>query len=265
MGNDDHAFIDYDLEFLEDGIKNLSLENKEWMLSYFISCFPETISTLYGRNEYEIKGKCITSNIIQPAACQIFNRSFLKFFFFDSDLGDIPMRRTDHLLCNWYPTYNKLKFPIKSGINIPPVKTYGPLREMVKHFDAYTHVGVPLEICPKMYIPDGFFDNDIKINCYNNTKSKFVNLNPLNKYFRFQDPSGCDEKKVLEDIPIFWKNRISEVIINDNIDKNHLLEARNDYHKQLITVPHSRYYQTNNIGDGVLNLPENIIEMGYRK
>ena len=72
------------------------------------------------------------------------------------------------------------------------------------------------------------------------------------KYYKL----GLDHfinKKLLEDLPLFWKDKIS--IIEDNSDQSKiadLVNARNLNHKNLITA-------------SCLNLEEKYIKIGYRK
>ena len=67
--------------------------------------------------------------------------------------------------------------------------------------------------CPAIEIPQGFFDNNIKIDYgfdERNVDITVTNLNPkINSYFA-ENIKGIDYKWTTEDIPDFWKSRISK-------------------------------------------------------
>lgn len=243
-GNDDHVFIDYDLTSIYEGIKLLKNEPDDQINSIGISHWPEGIGHVYPRGFID-RGIFWEREHLCPMAIRITNNKFFEHLFFNLQLGDGHFRRTDHLLTNVYPDLGYFAFPsIKSN---PKVKTFLPIKgEMIRHFDAYSeHAHIPFEICPPLKIPNGFFKNDIKINYCGKPKENFYNINPLGG-------EGIDDQKLLEDLPLFWKDKIS--IIEDNSDqykKEDLINARNLNHKKLMTVSCS-------------NLEEKYIKIGYR-
>lgn len=86
---------------------------------------------------------------------------------------------------------------------------------------------LPSDIVPPLFIPAGFFEKKIKIRYgYSDYKKGWVNINPLIEKYSFEDSSGADLKILLEEIPLFWKKRISCLDINKNIDCKKLEEAR---------------------------------------
>jgi hypothetical protein len=87
-----------------------------------------------------------------------------------------------------------------------------PKYEFCRHYDGYMHVA---EKVPPLFIPHGFFESNIKIRYgYDLPKEGYIHINPLAEKFSYQSSDGTDLKIVLEDIPQFWKNRISELDIN---------------------------------------------------
>jgi tetratricopeptide (TPR) repeat protein len=95
--------------------------------------------------------------------------------------------------------------------------------------EGYSNCGLHRNTYPDTIIPKGFFDNQIKISYgFNERIPGYVHINPLIKNYATVDPKGVDYRCVLEDLPLFWKDRISEVKIADNIDENLMLKARND-------------------------------------
>jgi hypothetical protein len=244
-GNDDHVFIDYDLTSIYEGIKLLKNEPDDQINNIAISHWPEAIGHVYPRGFID-RGIFWEREILCPIAIKITNNKFFEHLFFNLQLGDRHFRRTDHILINIYPDLGDFAAP--STKPHPKMKTFFPIKgEMVRHFDAYNiYVNIPHSICPPLKIPNGFFKNDIKINYCGKPKENFYNINPLGG-------EGIDDQKLLEDLPLFWKDKIS--IIEDNSDQSKiadLVNARNLNHKNLITA-------------SCLNLEEKYIKIGYRK
>lgn len=87
-----------------------------------------------------------------------------------------------------------------------------PKYEFCRHYDGYMHVA---DKVPPLFIPEGFFESNIKIRYgYDEPKEGYIHINPLAKQFSYQSANGADLKIVLEDIPQFWRYRISELGIN---------------------------------------------------
>jgi hypothetical protein len=122
-----------------------------------------------------------------------------------------------------------LNFIRNQILNIPTPKqrVIIPYREIARHYDGYFYHGITNNQAPSIDIPIGFFENNIKIRYgYDDRKDGWVNINPKSEYYYAYDKSGADYKFTLEEIPLFWKDRISEIDINPNIDKEELLQYR---------------------------------------
>jgi hypothetical protein len=254
-GNDDHIFLDYELAGLYEGIELLKKEPQEQINTIHISSWPEAISTLYygtvsgGPREEPSKLYWSYHNYCE-IAMQVVNSTFFKHIFLESVFGDTFARRTDTMFSGW----GGYKYPTTTPH--PPIKMFVPLREMMRHFEAYWHVGVSEDICPRLIVPNGFFKKDIKINYCAPRKEGFYNMNPVS--------SDGDDKKMLEDIPLFWKGRVSEILDYSNLySREAVLAGRNNAHRALITVPHDRHWQGQSYG-GILPLDEKYIQIGYR-
>jgi hypothetical protein len=112
-------------------------------------------------------------------------------------------------------------------IPIPKQKVIIPYKEIARHFDGYFHQGITNNQVPSLDIPEGFFNNNIKIRYgYDDRKEGWVNINPKSEYYYAFDKSGTDYKFTLEELPLFWKHRISEIDINPNIDEEELIQYR---------------------------------------
>ena len=148
MGNDDHVFIDRDTDVLYEGLDLWAKEPADQINTIHISSWTEAISTIWGFNDYTRVGRYWVTDMLYPDACQIVNATFFKHVFFDLQMGDTYMRRTDPFLTNWYPHLGDYAFSSKT--DHPKVKMFTPLREQVRHFDAYPHVAVSFEDCPQL-------------------------------------------------------------------------------------------------------------------
>jgi hypothetical protein len=108
-----------------------------------------------------------------------------------------------------------------------------PKKEIFAHFDGYSHTKkygyfIPSDLVPPLFIPEGFFKKKIKIAFgYDEYREDWVNINPLKKKYSFRDKiNGTDLMINLNEIPLFWKKRISEIDINPNADLELIKKAR---------------------------------------
>jgi len=112
-------------------------------------------------------------------------------------------------------------------IPLPISKWIIPYRELCRHFDGYFYHGINNKQAPSLEIPPGFFTDEIKIRYgYDNRKDGWVNINPKSENYYAFDKNGTDYKLTIEELPIFWKNRITDIDINPNIDKELLVQYR---------------------------------------
>lgn len=252
LGNDDHVFIDYDLDVLREGLDLMAREPAGQINSLHFTSWTESISTVFGLGEYTRDGRYWVTDQFYVDAIQIVNAAYFQHLFYGLELGDLYVRRTDPILDNWYPYLGGYRYPLVSGHEHPPVKSFLPLRELVRHFDAYTHVEVPTSHCPVLTIPPGFFEGNIRI-------------------------ANADQK-LLEDLPLFWHGRIAHIEKDDGqYSRQQLLDVRNLAHKRCMTAPHMRLWQNPRIRNPVkfspkfrdfgradLPLDEETLRVGYR-
>lgn len=218
--NDDHIFIDSSTAYLEKLLacasQLSSQENKD--VAIFPSHWSEMLANkkrgvalnkkpfwrwhvsdafavLDCNYDYHLTTERTTVSI------QLLTKKLLNLWF--ADAGRLPedLRRTD-------------------GIT-PPAEQLMivPHREMVRHFDAYSHSGVAHKIIPPMFIPAGFFDGQVKIQ-YGGEKRLpgYVYIHPT-KPFIFQEASHkdrtvselCDMNCLHNGVPLFWQSRISDI------------------------------------------------------
>jgi hypothetical protein len=158
---------------------------------------------------------------------------------------------TKELYKNWWCTgqFNQYKLPRPDyfGISLSEIKPVPnhkiilPLKELCRHFDGYQHCTPPIlnDKCPAIDIPVGFCENNIKINYGFDERSidkTVTNINPTSDSYFAYDIKGTDYKWTLEDIPYFWKSRISNINQSDNINKETMIQHR------LLSILNSIYY-----------------------
>jgi hypothetical protein len=214
--DDDHIFIDYDLGLLEilvDKLRKLQ-QDHEYVSCYF-SHWPEMLA-------YRKKGK-LPRKIIEDSdlyftmrwqntdGVSIINSKLMEYWWFAHDYGDRTLRRTDDI----------------EVATSPVTVTIIPYRELVRHFDGYSHVGFDINVCPPLFIPPGFFDNDIKIQYGGEQRKKgFILINPMNPNYSTKDEQGADLRCLREEIPLFWQDKIA-VIENDGLHPGNARSGRN--------------------------------------
>ena len=215
--NDDHIFIDYETSLLyriEAKLKKMSAKYP------YVSCnFSHWPEYLYmGSKYYSSEGtiECSEDYCVRILSTnnsiQIVNKNWLRYVWFEHDYGDAFLPRTD-----WR------KYPVK----FPPAACIIPYREMVRHFDGYSHVGLDINACPPLFIPEGFFQKDIKVlYCAAQRKSRYVHINPTITNYSTVDPKGVDLRCCLEDLPLFWKPRIVTIEVANEIDRDLLFKHR---------------------------------------
>lgn len=113
---------------------------------------------------------------------------------------------------------------------------YFPIKEQVRHYDGYGHVGYFNNICPPLNIPAGFLESNIKIKYgYQKTFNGFLNVNPKAPFLFAHDKKGVDYRfyigpdNDLSDVPMAIRSRISEIDYAPNINFEELKEYRNKY------------------------------------
>ena len=244
--NDDHVFIDYDTDLL------YRLEAKLSSISTiypYVACgfshWPEYLaySAKPSYHPYpripqndgiiieDTEEYCIVRDWNTNDSIMIVNKNWLKYLWCEVDYGDIRLIRPD-----WWP-----------GVRLVPTTMIVPYRELVRHYDVYTHVNIDINLCPPLYIPDGFFENDIKIlYCAEQRKPGYFHINPqIENYYSLDHLYGVDSRYCLEDLPLFWKNRISTIEVAQEIDRELLLKYRDNAVLKLASSKLIHYEEVN--------------------
>lgn len=133
------------------------------------------------------------SNTAPLDSCQIFRLGYLKNIFSSTMNKGRVIRLEDTEFCS---------SPVHSVIQICPKI------ELCRHYDGYFHL---MKAVPPLFIPPGFFESDIKLRYgYDEGKEGWININPKYKWISMD----VDLPVLLEDVPNFWKKRISDIDIN---------------------------------------------------
>jgi hypothetical protein len=210
QGNDDHVFLDYKLDQIEN-ITQAMYKDQEEYISCMYSHWPEYVRFVMEGKGWREEHAAVYWSLNTDAIHIVSKPSFYRWWFhFDWGGGD-NLVRSDFI-----------KFSKKC-----PTKCYVPYRELVRHFDGYSHSMHLPDCCPPLHIPQGFFKSNIKI-LYGGTEKRpgWTHINPLLPY-RTVMPNGADFRYALDEIPLFWKNRISTFEIIEDIPKGNAYRARN--------------------------------------
>jgi hypothetical protein len=138
---------------------------------------------------------------------------------------------------------------------IATTKILIPYKEIARHFDGYFYHGITNNQAPSLDIPIGFFEKNMKIRYgYDDRKEGWVNINPKNPYYYAHDLSGADYKFTLKEIPLFWKDRITEIDINPEIDEEEILKYRLNHILEMVyTSPNHDPYIEEKLASKILN------------
>lgn len=224
--NDDHIFIDYDTQLLArlESVCNDAIQENPY-ISFVPTHWPEYLAlqsiAYVDEEEYFIAKGQVTNSM------QIVSKGLLDSWWFDHDYHGAWMPRTDSgTLIN-----SKDLSPSNKRISVTPPAPYPvlvPYRELIRHFDGYSHVGMDINVCPPLFIPDGFFDHTIRVSyCVSQPKQGAVLVDPRKENYSVVDSHGADLKSVLQDLPLFWRHRICDIEIGEKVPTETLIEARN--------------------------------------
>jgi hypothetical protein len=247
--NHDHVILDSDPEYLGKIINSINKEYNNEYISLCISHWSEmvrsakcgymdhheyTVSSL--RKDYELKDNYIVYEGTAHDAIYIISKSLYKNWFFQGEWdklmplfkdifssGHVELPRIDGVgIVDLNMIRNKFL-----NIPFPKQKIIIPYKEISRHFDGYFHQGITNDQSPSLDIPPGFFENDMKIRYgYNDRKEGWININPISEHYYAFDKSGTDYKFTLTELPVFWKDKITEIDINPEIDEEEMIQYR---------------------------------------
>lgn len=224
-GNDDHIFIDYNLDIIKAAQSTLRADPDPNAVMYY-SHWPEQMRmSLLHNGELTADGNFIKFTWDTVDSLLLMKVSRFKRYWHETDCGEDNMYRTDPL--GW-----------QYGYKIPGI-VYSPTRELIRHYDGYSHVGKMLgAIAPPLYVPEGFFDGNMQVRIgYPERKDGWQNLYSAAERLYSIDPNGVEARWTVEDIPLFWKNRIGELDVNLDQDIHALKQARDAAFLAMTRIP----------------------------
>jgi hypothetical protein len=224
-GNDDHIFIDYNLDMIAASQSTLKADPDPNAVMYY-SHWPEQMRmSLLHNGELTADGNFIKFTWDTVDSLLLMKVSRFKRYWFETDCGEDNMYRTDPL--GWQYGYKI------SGT------VYSPTRELVRHYDGYSHVSKLLgAIAPPLYVPPDFFDRDMRVRIgYSERQAGWTNLYSAAERLYSIDPNGVEARWTQEDIPLFWKGHISKIDVNPTQDVELLKHARDAAFLAMTRIP----------------------------
>jgi len=226
--NHDHICLDSNSDYLNHIVSKMRLEQDKCISSYFTH-WPESISLLsqnQNPKDLIINEDYATVNQQTCDSINIISKNLYKKWWFSVKL---PSQ------CR-FPRPDWSANMLSNFVSTPEQKQFIQFKEQARHFDAYYHM--TRYQCPALNIPDGFFENDIKISVGNENRiNGYTWLNPSIENHVSAHPIGVDYKMLEQDIPLFWKKRISEIKKHE-FDKNTAIDNRL---KSVMNMIHMHY------------------------
>lgn len=224
--NDDHVFVDYETGLLirvEAACRELLRHGP--FVSMVPTHWPEYLAGLGGAST--ITGDFFAAPGQVTNSMQVISKALLRHWWFEHDYEGAWMPRTDAgMLVNSGTGRAARRTSVTPP---PPYPVVVPFRELVRHYDGYSHAAVDIDACPPLSIPAGFFEDDIRVAyCAELPDSRAVLVNPLKPRHSVVDSLGADLRCCLEDLPLFWRSRISDVRVAETFPADVLCRARNE-------------------------------------
>jgi hypothetical protein len=240
-GNHDHPYLapnNNQLELIINALNNCNETYKGAIYSHPQDNISWIMNSNFFRWHYESKGVC-SFYASRAEGIMIVNKALLKSWWFDYHYEGAFIPRADWL---------------DRSCASPEAKLFMPVKPLCHHFDGYTYVSYmydPDDV-PPLEIPEGFWDNNIVINfCGINKKEGQTLVNPFLPFAARHD-GGADLRCALEDLPLFWRDRIAKIIDNSSNYKK-VKSARN---RALYEASFARRLETNRMTQKGINWSE---------
>lgn len=156
--------------------------------------------------------------------CQIYHKNLFYKLFFTKSFGNDKIIRPESL---------------SGRIDMLQYVVF-PKFEICRHYDGYMHTQLQTppyilkaKDIPPLFIPNGFFEKQayIKYGFYEYDESA-VNINPLTESYSFENSKKKTDLKIsIYQIPYFWKEYLSNIIINEkeSMEKMKLAAKKEEY------------------------------------
>jgi hypothetical protein len=154
---DDHIFIDFNLDIINEGLELLRNDSGEFK-TLFYSHWPEILRLTGKFNTHERVGNYVKFKCTLIDSIQVFNLRYLKFLFTKLDWRGKAFKKIDNLVLQRSVWCDPKNVRDRDGhFYIDNLQTvYVPLRELARHFDGYFHVWIkdgPNDEFPLLNIP----------------------------------------------------------------------------------------------------------------
>ena len=228
-GNNDHPFVGASAEALGHCLARASeLKKTHKFASIYLSQMLEGLGAMDARSLRHQKN---WEKLGEDGWCAW---ALVKGGYFDA-MQLVHIDLFEHWFCSKDLSESKVRLfrsdPLEHIISVPEQAVVVPKREICAHFDGYSHLVLhgysdPDNLCPPLFIPPGFFVGKMKIAYgYGEYREGWVNVNPAAKCYSFSKAGGTDLKTAVEDLPLFWRERIAELDINPRADRQALFAA----------------------------------------
>lgn len=234
--NNDHPMIINDINYIHKLLWLATEYKKKYKyVSINFSMYSENYNKMHN-NFYKNTKEKYDTDLARIILCkngyitssQIVNKDLLKHLYCSRDFGDKRIIRMED---------------VAGLVQADDHIVILPKREICAHFDGYSHTfrrndQISPDQVPPLFIPKGFFEKNIKIAYgYKEYREGWTNINPSAKYYSFRNEKNITDLKIgLDDIPLFWRERVSELDINHDADIKRLEKDR-DEHFALLKNP----------------------------
>jgi hypothetical protein len=248
--NHDHVALNNSTEYIQQLVENVKNNNENEYITITYSSWPEFIRLAKSgymdhyeyvpsepNKNYKLEENYASYEGYCYDSMHIISKNLYEDWFLNYNWDDVLHLFPPHIFKS-----NHIELPRTDGVGIiglrelrerllqspiPTQKIIVPYKELARHFDGYFYQGITNDQVPALDIPLGFFEKNIKIRYgYDDYKEGWTNINPKNPHYYAYDKSGTDYKFTLEEIPLFWRNKISEIDSNPNINEEEIIQYR---------------------------------------
>jgi hypothetical protein len=248
--NHDHIAMNDSFDYLKEVVESIKTTYKNEYITLHFSHFSEGIRSAkcggIGHHDpeplnlnkgYKIEDKYVSYDGFCYDSINVISKNLYEDWFLKGKWDDALFAYPPDTFASGHIELSRIEGTGTTDLNFirnqilqiptPKQKIIAPYKEIARHFDGYFHQGITNNQAPSLDIPEGFFANDIKIRYgYDDRKEGWININPKNEFYYAFDKSGADYKFTLNEIPLFWKHRISKIDINPNIDEEEMIQYR---------------------------------------
>ncbi len=225
-GNCDHVFIAPNLDILNACLeKAIEVKKEKPYVCVAYSHFVETFNHIYRR-----QGKYNDIVILEE------HDNWMHTLYPSGYSGTMFILHKD-LLNKIIEGDDNKKMRRQEDMNKhPPTHIIFPMKELCRHYDGYSHE-VPSSLVPPLFIPEGFFEHNMKIAYgFDDYRKGWININPLKEKYSFEDPVGTDMKIELKDLPLFWQENINHKQTNEMLEEHKVKEVLKEIHDKVTST-----------------------------